>query len=334
MPESAGTRPVVVFTDREHDDLAIERAILAEIDAEVIDLNGDLDGFAEVAARADAVCNQYTDLGPDRIAQLGEKCGVISHYGIGVNRIDVEAATARGIFVANAPTYCTEEVAYHAVALLLSLERAIVPYERQYREDHRWSYHTEYTLHRISTRTLGLVGYGRTAREVARIGRALGYGILAYDPVLSAEFIQAEGATPVATVGELFERSDAVSLHVPLTPETRNMVNDEVLSRARPGLRLVNTSRGAVIDEAALRTHLESGRVIAGLDVIANEPPSFDDPILSAPGTVTTPHVAFYSEEAYMELRETVARNVVAFIRTGAPFHSVNRVAEPATTKQ
>lgn len=325
MPEPGGSRPVVVFTDREHDDLEVERAILAEVDAEVVDLDGDLSAFAEVAARADAVCNQYADLGADRIALLGDRCGVISHYGIGVNRIDLAAATDRGVYVANAPSYCTEEVASHAVALLLALERGVVPYDRQYREG-RWTFHTEYALHRISTRSLGLVGYGRIAREVARIGRSLGYRVLAYDPVLSTEAIEADGATAVATVGELFERSDAVSLHVPLTPETRGMVNEEVLSRARSGLRLVNTCRGAVIDEAALRPRLESGRVIAALDVIANEPPSFEDPILAAPGIVITPHVGFYSEEAYEELRETVARNVVAFLKTGAPLYAVNTI--------
>ncbi|WP_067182332.1 C-terminal binding protein [Microtetraspora niveoalba] len=319
------SRPVVVFTDREHPDLDVEREILSSIDAEVIDLDGDVDALADALGRADAVCNQYTKLSARTIDLFSPHCRVIAHYGIGTNTIDIEAASRRGIHVANAPHYCTEEVAVHAVALLLALERGVVMYDRAFRGG-SWTYKGEYPLHRLSGRRLGLVGYGRIAREVGRVARTLGYQVLVHDPLVPAEAVAADGASPVDDLAELFARVDAVSIHVPLTDSTRGMVSADVLGRSRPGLRLVNTSRGGVIDERALAARLEDGSVVAALDVLAVEPPAADDPMLDVPGAVLTPHVGFYSEEAYVELRETVARNVVATLRDGAPLYSVNKI--------
>ncbi|MFE5330522.1 C-terminal binding protein [Embleya sp. NPDC056575] len=316
----------VLFTDRKHPDLDIEREVLKRIDATVIDATDEGPDFLERELRmADAVCNQYTVLDRARVEQM-EQARVISHYGIGVNRIDVDAATERNIWVANAPDYCTEEVAMHSLALILNLERGIVEYDRLYRGG-TWTYDLGRPLHRISGRTLGLLGLGRIARRLAQYAAALGYRVCAYDPILSDEDFAATGVERSASVIDLVASADVISVHTPLTDATRNMINAEVLAHAKPGLRVVNAGRGAVIDEVALREALEQGRAVAGLDVIASEPPSMADPIFAAPGTTLTPHAAFYSEEAYEELRRTVAENIVSVFETGRPLHFVNTVS-------
>ncbi|MGW4821536.1 C-terminal binding protein [Streptomyces sp. NPDC004227] len=315
----------VLFTDRKHPDLDIEREVLKRIDANVVDATDEGPDFLERELQlADAVCNQYAVLDRTRIEQM-KQARVISHYGIGVNRIDVDAATERQIWVANAPDYCTEEVAMHSLALILNLERGIVEYDRLYRGG-TWTYDLGRPLHRISGRTLGLLGLGRIARRLARYAAALGYRVRAYDPILSDEDFARTGVERAADVIDLVASADVLSVHTPLTDATRNMINAEVLAHAKPGLRVVNASRGAVIDEVALREALERGRAVAALDVIASEPPSMEDPIFAAPGTTLTPHAAFYSEEAYEELRRTVAENIVSVFETGRPLHFVNSV--------
>ena len=316
----------VLFTDRKHPDLEVERAVLKRIGATLVDATGEGPDFMErELPLADAVCNQYAVLDRARVERM-KQASVISHYGIGVNRVDVDAATGQGIWVANAPDYCTEEVAMHSLALILNLERGIVEYDRLYRSG-TWTYDLGRPLHRVSGRTLGLLGLGRIARRLAQYAAALGYRVRAYDPVLPEEVFAETGVERAPDVLDLVASADVLSVHTPLTDATRNMIDAEVLAHAKPGLRLVNASRGAVVDEAALREALRQGRAVAALDVIAAEPPSMDDPIFAAPGTTLTPHAAFYSEEAYEELRRTVADNVVSVFETGRPLHSVNTVS-------
>jgi D-3-phosphoglycerate dehydrogenase len=279
----------------------------------------------ELARDADAILNCYRPLSAE-IVKAMKNCRIIARYGIGVDTIPLEVATSRGIQVTNVPDYCIEEVADHGLALIVALARGIIRGLDQTRGG-GWNVKSLRPIQRQRGRTLGLVGFGRIARALAHRAAALGYEIIVSDPFLLDEAVRSAGARPV-DLDTLFKESDVVSLHAPLTPKTRYMVNTERLATMRPGAVLVNTSRGALVDYEAVVAALRGGTLGgAGLDVLENEPPAGGStPIGEVPNLVVTPHLAFYSEQALVELQRKAAEQVRAVFEGRTPDYPINTV--------
>jgi D-3-phosphoglycerate dehydrogenase / 2-oxoglutarate reductase len=312
----------VLVTDYAWPSLDAERRILATIDADlVVARSGDEDELSELARDVDAIMTNWKPVTAP-VLRAAQRCVTVARYGVGVDNIDVETATALGMLVSNVPDYCVEEVSDHTIALVLALIRRLVDFANQTRAG-GWDNQSFGALHRVRGQTLGLVGFGRIGRLVAAKAQALGFAVLAFTPRLEPG--DHDGVEAVGSLDSLLERSDVVSLHAPLTPETRHLLGRDELARMRPRAFIVNTARGGLLDIDAVRDALEEGRLGgAGLDVLDEEPPPHDDPIRRAPRVLLTPHAAFYSAESIAELEERAAVNVVTALSGGVPPTLVN----------
>lgn len=307
----------VVVTDHDFHSLDIESDILEGI-AEVRDLSEVTgDEFTAALAEADGVLNLRRDLDAETIACMDE-CRVIARYGIGVDNIDIDAVADRDIYVTNVPDYCLEEVAVHALSLLLAIARGVATYDRSV-ADGEWDRDVATPLHRLSTQTVGIVGFGDIGRALARRLNGFDVTILASDPFLDPEDIAGEPASLVS-FETLLADSDYVSIHSPLTNDTRGMFDADAFDVMKDDAALINVARGPIIDESALYEALEFDSLrAAGLDVFDPEPPSVDSPLRNHPRVVTTPHVAWYSEEANEERRHAAAKCVRTALTGSVP---------------
>jgi len=280
------------------------------------------------ARKAEIVLTNKTALPATVIAELA-RLKYICVLATGYNIVDVEAARQRGIPVSNVPTYGTESVAQMVFAHLLNLTQYVAEHARTVRAG-RWSAspdfcYWDFPLVELCGLTLGIVGLGRIGRATAAVARALGMKVIYYDVRQDA----AEGTEARAVdLDTVFRESDVVSLHCPLTEENRGLVNERRLSLMKPGAFLINTSRGPLVDERALAEALNSGRIAgAGLDVLGNEPPDADNPLLGAKNCYITPHIAWATRAARERLLQTTVENVAAFLN-GKPQNMVNDVTE------
>jgi D-3-phosphoglycerate dehydrogenase len=304
---------VVVLTDQVFPDTDVERSLLAAAEAtlEVLD-DPSPASIRERARNADALLTAYAPIDGATIAAL-ERCRVIARYGIGVDNIDLDAAHERGIVVTNVPDYCVEEVADHTLALLLAAARKVVAANELVRGG-GWGIASLAPVRRLRGRALGLVGYGRIGAAVARRAAAFGLKVSAYDRYVPAERLAADGVSPCETLHELLTGSDFVSVHVPLTAETRRLIGSEAVAAMRAEAVLINTSRGPVVSLDAVVEALRAGRLGAAcLDVFEHEPPDAAA-LEGVPGLLVTPHAAFYSEEAIRESQTKVVEAVLAVL--------------------
>jgi D-3-phosphoglycerate dehydrogenase / 2-oxoglutarate reductase len=327
MRDPSGSTPTVVITDCDHPDVEPERAVLGEAGVAVrLESCTSAEDVTAAAADADALIVQYAPIGDDVLAAL-ERCRGVVRYGVGVDTIDVEAATRRGLWVVNVPDYGTEEVSDHAVALLLALLRGVVALDRSVR-DGRWDESAARPLHRLSTRTVGAVGCGRIGAAFARKARGLGLSVQAHDPKGVPDELVAAGVEETS-LDALLETSDAVSLHLPLGPDTAHLIDARALGRMRRGAYLINTSRGGLVDSGALLSALEAGTIAgAALDVLESEPPAAGDALINHPRVIVTPHAAWYSEESSETLKSEVAREAIRIINGERPRSPVNDPSE------
>jgi D-3-phosphoglycerate dehydrogenase len=241
----------------------------------------------------------------------------------GFDNVDVEAASAEGILLVNCPDYCFEEVADHAMAMILSCARGIFQFDRRVRGK-IWDYKSAGPRERIRNSVLGLLGFGRVAQAVAARAASFGMKVMAADPFIADEFVSARGVQP-ATRQEVFATADYLSIHVPLTVDTRKSIGAEELAGMKASAFVINTCRGAVIDEKALYEALKNGTIRgAALDVLEEEPADFEHPLLSLDNLLVTPHVAFYSEDAMSEVRSRSAQAVINVFKGELPSHIVN----------
>jgi D-3-phosphoglycerate dehydrogenase len=251
---------------------------------------------------------------------------VVATPSIGVDHLDVGAASARGVWVCHVPDYCVEEVADHALALLLALVRGVVELDRSVRAG-EWRYDAAGPLGRVSDLVLGVVGLGRIGRALVARARALGMEVKAHDPLLADEEIAAFGAAPVP-LDDLLRGCNALSVHVPLDAGTRGLLGRRELALLPRGAYVVNVSRAGVVDAGALLEALAAGRLAgAALDVLDVEPPTAEAPAPLAPGLVVTPHAAWYSEAAEAEAARRAAESVLDALERRRPRGAVNEVA-------
>jgi D-3-phosphoglycerate dehydrogenase / 2-oxoglutarate reductase len=296
----------VVLTDQVFPDVALERQLLGEIDAELVIPSGGRDAVLAAAADADALLNTYLPLGADDIAGL-QRCRIIARYGIGVDNIDLDAARAAGIVVTNVPDYCVEEVATHTLALILAALRRL-PAGIERGATSSWSLDGLRPIPRLSELTFGIVGLGRIGRRVIDLIRPLGGRITGYDPYASGEL---DGVERIEDLDSLLAEADVVSLHLPVTAQTRGLIDAEKLALMRPTATLVNTSRGGLVRTADLADALRERRIAgAALDVLEREAADADQ-IAGLPGAIVTPHMAYYSEASLRESQRKATRQVI-----------------------
>lgn len=291
------------------DDPMIDAAALRDrLDAEVVTADGG-QKLLDAAGSADAlVVDVNTSVGRSTFDAL-DGLQVVARAGVGIENIDVTAAADHGVAVTNAPDYCTREVATHTVTLLLDCIRGVAAYDRDTR-DGNWGWERGRRVHRLQGGTLGLVSFGPIARRVREQLQGFAVDVVAYDPYVDAEEM-AEADVEKVSLDELYERADYLSLHAPVTDDTRGMIDAGALDAMGDETVLVNTGRGALIDEDALAEGLRAGTIAAaGLDVLRTEPPEADHPLIGLDNCIVTPHAAWYSVEARADLNATIAENV------------------------
>ena len=305
----------VLVTDYVWPSIEPEKAVLAEIGAElVVAPDASEDTLAGLAKDVDGILTCFAQV-TDRVLRSAEKCIVVGRYGVGVDNIAVDTATELGMAVTYVPDYCVEEVSDHVMGLMLTWNRRVAYFDRLVKTSGWGSLSLTMPIMRLRGKKLGIVGFGRIGQVVCRKALAFGLEVLTCDPFVAAETATQLGARMVE-MPELLRESDFVTLHSPLIPETRNMIGAAELELMKPTAFLVNCARGPLIDEEALYEALtNSGIGGAGLDVLVDAHPAPDHPLLRLENAIITPHVAFFSEEAVLELEERAAGEVAAVLR-------------------
>jgi D-3-phosphoglycerate dehydrogenase / 2-oxoglutarate reductase len=334
---------VIVTSDRYGNEtwgLELEQALVAE----VTDINVRLvsrasvseDDLIRAAQDADALLVSTREVVSRRVLENIPRVKVISRYGVGLDNVDLDAAADAGIVVTHYPGYCTSEVADHAMAMIMALNRRIVEQDRALREG-AWVEHGPATrrilrgpVQPLREQTLGLVGFGRIGQAVAARAKPFNLTILAADPYIDPDVMVAAGVEPVS-LEDLLRRSDIVTIHAPLTPETRGLINAETLALMKPSAVLVNTARGPIIDLPALAEALEEGKLAgAALDVVDPEPLPADAPFYRMPNVILTPHSAYYSERSVDVVRRETLLEALQVLRGKRP----RTVANPAVLEK
>jgi D-3-phosphoglycerate dehydrogenase len=306
----------VVVTDQVFGGIELERSLLEPLGAEVVEApDKDEETLTELAGTADAILVCYANVSTPVVeAAAGAGCKIIARYGIGFDNIDVATARAAGITVTNVPDYCLDEVADHAMALLLSLLRGVPRAAASVRAGD-WAV-PQAGIRRLRGRRLALLGVGRIGSRVVERSLPFGLEVVGYDPYLPTPI---PGLRIVGSIEEAVRDADAISVHAPLTPETANLIGPATIAQMERSPVIVNTSRGGLVDLDAAMAALEDGSISGlGLDVTVPEPLPPSHPLRNHPAVIITPHIAFYSEEAQLQLQRSAADEVVRAL-TGQP---------------
>ncbi|MCI1822576.1 MAG: C-terminal binding protein [Megasphaera sp.] len=314
----------IYVTDYDYPSLDIERSEIQKINAQFIPTQSHT--AEEVIANcrdADALLNQYTIITNEVMEKL-TRLKVICRYGVGIDSIDIEAASAHGICVVNVPDYCIDEVSNHAIALIMTCWRKIAYLNTCIRSG-IWDYTVARPLHRFRGCKLGIVGFGKIGREVARKMQPFGLKIMAYDPYFDAGDMTNMGVTSVPFFW-LLREADIISVHTPLTEETFHLFNEETFTAMKETAIFINTSRGAVVEEVALVHALQQKKIAAAaIDVLEQEPINQGNPLAAMDNVVLTPHFSWYSEESEKELKHKVAMGACEVLLGKIPTYLVNR---------
>jgi D-3-phosphoglycerate dehydrogenase len=289
-----------------------------------MDEYGDVEAALDDIGRYDAVIVRVAEIDAD-VLERATRLEIVAKHGAGLDNVDVAAASERGVVVCNTPGANARSVAEHAIALLFGVRRHLRTADRHVR-DAGWD-RSAFVGRELTADTLGLFGFGAIAREAADIARGIGQTVLMYDPYVPDDDVPAR-VERVTEFGDLFARADAVSVHAPLTPETEGVVSTDELAALGEGGVLINTSRGAIVDEGALVEALESGRLGgAGLDTFTEEPPGPDHPLYERDEVILTPHVGGVTTDALARMSQRAAANVRTVYEGGLPESTVNREA-------
>lgn len=315
-----GDRFRVLVTDRAWPDTLIEQQILDQIDAQVVEPASTAEpALIRAAVGVDAIATNWAKV-TDTVIRTSPNCRVVSRFGIGIDNIAVDTATSLRIPVTNCPDYCVGEVSDHALGLLLACARQIGLFHWRAKQG-KYDLTTRLPIQRIAGQTLGLVGLGKIAQTLVPKAQALGLNVIAHTQ--SGH----DYGTGVRMVGfdELLSSSDYISIHAPLTPQTRRMFAERAFRKMRPSAYLINTSRGGLIDQQALFEALQQNQLAgAALDVFDPEPPNLADPLFQDERVIVTPHAAFVSEQAVRQMRTEAMQNVVTVLTGGRPQNVIN----------
>ena len=317
-------KPVVYVTDYEHPSFEDARRVLepAGLELRLVQCRTEDDLIAK-CQDAFGLLVTYAPITRRVLANL-PKCRVVVRFGIGYDCLDLEGATELGVYAANVPSYCEEEVADHALGLLLACARKIVLMNNAVKGG-VWDYKVSMPIYPLRGSVLGLVAFGKIARHLAEKVKPLGMEVLAYDPHIDPQVAREYGVELVEDLEEMAARVDFLSVHAPLSEDTRHLVGEQVLAKMKPTAFIINTARGPVIDEAALIRALQEGWIAgAGLDVVEREPIPPDNPLLKMDNVVLTPHAAWYSTASIGLLQSLAAQEVVRVFQGGRPKSLLN----------
>lgn len=302
--------------------IELESSVLKQIDCDILICpNTQRETILACVKNADAVLVNRETIDKELIDSM-ENCKIIARYGTGYDNVDITAATAKGIVVANVPGYCTVEVAEHAAALLLACARDVTN-DRDTALNEPWGVTPKREMKRIAGTVLGIAGFGNTGKSLARILGGFGFSrILVFSRSTQQSDLPPNGE--LVDFDTLLRESDYISLHLPLTKDTASLFDKASFDKMKDDSVLINTARGKIIDEAALSDAIQSGKIrAAGLDVLCDEPPKADNPLLGLPGVIVTNHKAYYGKEAADDLCIKSAENVVAMFKAGNPIYRV-----------
>lgn len=318
---------VVALEDRGQSpawDWSVEREVLAMAGAELVVYDcRDQSNIAVALSGADAAIGHVDSITLSAL-EGATRCRTLVQAAVGFEGVDVAAAARLGIAIAIVPDYCTDEVSDHAMAMLLALARGLTSFEKSVRHG-LWEYEAAGRLRRLRGRTLGLYGFGRISRLVAAKAQAFGLRVFAHDPFVDHATMAKAGVKGLDDLEALLVSADYVSIHAPLTPRTKRVFDAAALARMRRGAYLVNVSRGGLIDEDDLLDALQAGHLAgAALDVMADEPPRPDHPLIALDNVLVTPHAAWLSEESLRQRSVLSAEAVIAALEGGMPPHTVN----------
>ena len=313
---------MVAVADSVFPNLNPAREVLSKVNAELLLAEQPTaEAIMQVARDADALLVTYAKVTAEMIGQM-KRCRIIARFGIGIDNVDIAAATNASIVVTRVPDYCIDEVSDHTLALLLALARKI-PFANSRAHAGRWEMPAVVPIHRLRGSVLGLVGFGRIPQLVAPKAKAFGLKVISYDPFVSAETMRRTGVEKV-DFSELLRVSDHISIHTPLGPETRHLFHAGVFRKMKPRAHLINTARGSIVDEEALAEALDRGHLAgAALDVLSQEPPS-RSPLFGRENVILTPHMSFYSAESLIDLQTRAAEEVVRVLTGQSPRDPVN----------
>ena len=315
----------VVYTDNIYKDNEIEFRRFAEAGYDFsVASSHDKETLKKECADADAVMLSFIEMDEELINSL-QKCKVIVRCGMGFNNVDIPAATKRGIMVANVQKYCLDEVSDHAVALMLTLLRKTAYLSRLLREG-IWDPAKARPIPRLKDLTLCLYGLGGISSRFASKSKAFGMHVAAYDPFLPEEYFEKMGVGRITDEDELFRRADVLSVHLPLNKSTAKIISAEKMALMKNDALFINVARGGLVDEEALIKALQEGKLGgAGLDVLADEFPSMDNPLFQMDNVIVSPHIAYYSEGSDVDLRNYAINQVIGALENGEPEFFLNK---------
>lgn len=313
----------VTLVDYEWEDIELEKRMFSEAGIKLQVLQSrDKGEIIEAAKNSDALLVLYANIDEEVLASA-PNLQIISRYGIGVNMIDVDYATQVGIQVANVNDYCVDEVSDHALASILAGARRLFEYNED-TANGNWDFKAAKRPLRASKAIVGLLGYGKIPKRLAVKLNAIGYNVLAFDPFVDANTMAIDDVTK-ATVDEIMEVSDFVSVHVPLIKATHHLIGENEFNRAKKMPYIINTARGPIIDEHALIKAIQNNQIAgAFLDVTEEEPLAVDSVLRKMKNVVLTPHAAWYSEDAYREIREKAVMNIIEKSKGQKPTYALN----------
>ena len=312
-----------LITDYVWPNIDVESEVLRNAGLEpVVAPDASEETLAELATDADIIMFCFAQV-TEKVLRAAEKCVVASRYGIGVDNVDIATATELGIVVTNVPDYCMDEVTDHAIGMILALNRRFKPHNRSVLDDGWHSVALDQPMHRTRGATFGILGFGRIGRSIASKIVGFGMHVIAYDPLIEPG--QTVDDVEVVSFEEVLARSEFITVHTPLTPETEGMIGATELSMMKPGSIIVNCARGGIIDEYALADAIVNGHVAgAGLDVLEPAPPADDHPLLNLPNVIITPHTAFFSQASTIELERRTAEEAVRVLNGQRPVNLIN----------
>jgi len=318
------TRKVLV-TDYVWPSTDPERAVIEAGGAElVIAPDSDEDTLIELARDSDAIMTCFAKV-TEKVVRAAENCLIVSRYGVGTDNIAVDVATELGIIVTYVPDYCVDEVSDHVLGMMLAWNRRIVMHNTDTKMNGWGNAGLGFRIMRLRGKRLGVVGFGRIGRAVADKARAFGMEVIASDPFVTAEQMAEVGVVKAETP-ELLSQCEFVTLHSPLIPETQDMISVEEFGQMRSDGFLINCARGGLVDEEALYSALTSGAIAgAGLDVLVDLQPPLDHRIIQLDNVIVTPHTAFFSQEATLELEERAAEAVIDVFKGRTPANVFNK---------
>jgi D-3-phosphoglycerate dehydrogenase len=328
MSKATGNRVQILLTERlpRQNDIQKELADIASV--VTLEDKPDEDSLCKLVGSTNIIVPLFAKI-TRKVIESSQNLVAIVRYGTGVDNIDLNAATEKGVIVTCAPDYATISVAEHTITFILALSKKVLIADRLTRTGklgQSWSVLPNDVLAiEVAGKTLGIIGFGRIGREVAKRANALGMKVIAYDPMIDSHNIWKENVTPVDRLEELLPESDFVSIHVPLNEMTYNLIGERELKMMKRSAFLINTSRGKIVNQTALIKALEEGRIAgSALDVYEKEPLDPDNPLTKLSNVILTPHSAWYTDAALERLKDTVVTQIKCILKNEKPPHIIN----------